>query len=110
MEFLKIFLALQGALILLMSFIGGVCFAKAITSGKGEVAWRVVHSERSIAGIMPLALVPILPLLALPFWRLHCFTWSFSLGTWILIIGIIAAAITGSRGLGNSNLLLGYNC
>lgn len=99
MELLKIALALHGSLILLVGLLGGVFFAKAITSGKGEVAWRVVHSGGCMAGVMLIAFVPVLPLLVLPVWGLHCFVWSFALGTWLLVIGMVIAAAKDSRGL-----------
>ena len=98
-EFLKTLLALQGALILAASLLGGVFYAQAIRKEEREVAWRVVHSGGSMAGVMLLAFVPIIPLLALPTWGLHCFVWSFSLGTWLLVIGMNIAAFTGNRGL-----------
>lgn len=99
MDFLRNFLALQGALILTIGLIGGILFVKAISTGKGEVAWRVVHSGGSMAGIMLLVFVPILPLMALPTWALHAFGWSFSVGTWLLVIGMVVAAISGQRGI-----------
>ena len=48
---------LHGLIILMVGFLAGFPFAKAIKLQNGkEVAWRVVHSGSSVAGIMLIAI------------------------------------------------------
>lgn len=63
-------LVLHGSLVLLAGFIGGFFFARAIRRSEGEVAWRVVHSGASMAGVTLIALAPVAPQLGLPGWAL----------------------------------------
>lgn len=94
-----IYLAIHGVLVLVVSLISGRWFSKAITSGGNEVAWRVVHSGGSMGGIMLIAFASLIPHLVLPMWAVSLFMWSIILGTWLFIIAMIVAAITGDRGL-----------
>lgn len=102
MEWLSQQLVLHGSLVLLTGFLGGMFFARAIKRGKGEVAWRVVHAGASMAGIMLIALAPVIPQLGLPPWAANLIAWSLIIGTEAFVVGMILAAFSGHRGLSRS--------
>ena len=90
---------LNGFIALFVSVIGGYAFAKAIKSSPDrEVAWRVVHSGGSMAGIM-------LMVLGCAWQYIHLGSYEFFLGwlligsTYLLLLAMFLAAITGKRGL-----------
>jgi len=90
---------LNGVIILYASVVGGYAFAKAIkTKPEREVAWRVVHSGGSMAGIMLIALGAVWQYI-----RLGCceqiIVWSLIGSTYLMVIGMFLAAVTGKRGL-----------
>lgn len=99
MEWLSQQLVLHGSLVLLVGFIGGCFFARAIKRGQGEVAWRVVHSGSSMAGVMLIALGPAMPQLALPAWGAQVIAWTLILGVELFVVGMILAAVSCQRGL-----------
>jgi hypothetical protein len=90
---------LHGAIVLTTGVLGGLPFARAIKLQRNEVAWRVVHSGGSMAGVMLLAIPSALPHLALPRWGLALLAWTLIAGTYALVIGMVVAAATGQRGL-----------
>jgi hypothetical protein len=90
---------LSGFVALFVSVIGGYAFAKAIKSTPDrEVAWRVVHSGGSMAGIM-------LMVLGCAWQYIHLGSYEYLIGcllivsTYLLLIAMFIAAITGKRGL-----------
>lgn len=101
-----VYLALNGVLILLVSLISGRWFSRAITTKGNEVAWRVVHSGGSMGGIMLIAFSSLVSLLVLSPWAMVVFVWSSIAGTWLFILAMIAAAVTGERGLTNGGSLI----
>jgi hypothetical protein len=96
-----VYLAINGVSVLLVSLISGRWFSKAITTQGNEVAWRVVHSGGSMGGIMLIAFSSLVSLLVLPHWAMSLFVWSTIIGIWLFILAMIAAAVTGERGLTN---------
>jgi hypothetical protein len=100
MESLPVHLALHGAIVLMVGLLGGLAFSRAIQSGKGEVAWRVVHSGGCMGGVMLLAAAGVLRFVALPPWGLLLFAGLVVGGTYTLVAGMVVAAWTGDRGLG----------
>lgn len=106
MERLVIYLALHGVLVLIVSLVSGRWFSKAITTGGNEVAWRVMHSGGTMGGIMLIAFSSLIPLIALPQWGIGLFVWSIIAGTWFFISAMMAAAITGERGLTGGGSLI----
>jgi len=96
---LKTQLAFHGVLILTICVFAGRFFARAINNQSREVAWRVVHSGGSMGGVMLIAFASVLDLAYLPYAASNAFVWFIVLGTWALVIGMIAAAVTGERGL-----------
>ncbi|MFO0845812.1 MAG: hypothetical protein U0797_26090 [Gemmataceae bacterium] len=91
--------AFHGAVVLLIGLLGGLGFARAIRTGKNEVAWRVVHSGGAVAGVMLLSLAALLPLAALPTWAVALTVWALVGGTYLFVLGMVVAAVTGERGL-----------
>jgi hypothetical protein len=92
-------LVFHGGLLLLIGLLGGFFFARAIKSGVQEVAWRVVHSGSTMAGIMLIALAPVAPKLVLPAWATLAFAWSIIGGSDVFVVAMVIAAFTGGRGL-----------
>jgi hypothetical protein len=106
MEHYVIYLAFHGVLVLLVSLVSGRWFAKAIIIRGNDVAWRVVHSGGSMGGIMLIAFSSLLPIIVLPRWATTLFIWLIILGTWLFIIAMLTAAITGERGLKSGGSLI----
>ena len=52
-----------------------------------------------MGGIMLIAFSSLLPIIVLPHWGVELFVWSIITGTWFFITAMIAAAVTGERGL-----------
>ena len=97
-----IYLALNGVLVLIVSLASGHWFARAIIKQGNEVAWRVVHSSGCMTGIMLIVFSSLIPILVLPQWAMMLFAWSIIFGTWIFLIALIIAAMSGERGLKSS--------
>lgn len=90
---------LHGAIVLWTGLAAGYFHARAIKTGKNEVAWRVVHSGGSMGGTMLLAMAWPLRFVVLPGWGVDAFAWTLLGGTYLLIAGMIIAAVTGERGI-----------
>ncbi len=101
MENIHIHYFLHGLIILLVGLLGGFPFASAIKRNNGkEVAWRVVHSGSSMAGIMLIAIGVVVNYLCIsPL--LNCIIfWGIISSTYLFVIAMVLAAITGERGIG----------
>jgi hypothetical protein len=96
-------LLLHGIIILFIGVVSGYAFSKAIQNHpEKQVAWRVVHSGGSMAGIMLMAFGSVWGKLSLGifgFWLGSGLLFS----TYLLIAGMILAAITSQRGLASSS-------
>jgi hypothetical protein len=101
-------LILHGIIILFIGVVSGYAFSKAIQNQpEKQVAWRVVHSGGSMAGIMLMAFGSVWEKLQLTgisgkvpgFWLGTGLLFS----TYLLIAGMIIAAITGQRGLASTS-------
>lgn len=97
------YLILNGVITLFVSVVGGFAFAKAIKSNpEREVAWRVVHSGGSMAGIM-------LMVFGCSWHYIHLGIFEYSIGwaliasTELMVVGMFLAAITGKRGLSSNS-------
>jgi len=93
-------LVFHGALLVLVGLLAGIPFARAIKTQGREVAWRVVHSGSTMAGILLIALAAVAPKLQLPAWAISTFAWSMIAGSDVFVIAMVIAAVTGARGLG----------
>jgi hypothetical protein len=95
---------LHGLIILMVGLLGGFPFAKAIKEKNGkETAWRVVHSGSSAGGVMLIAIGAIVGRLTLSLLLNSFIAAGIIISTYLFIIGMLIAAITGERGIGNSN-------
>ncbi len=95
-------LAFNGLLVLFMGLVGGYAFSKAIQhTPEREVAWRVVHSGGCMAGVMLLAFAASWHIL-----DFGSFSALFAIGlissTYLFMLAMFVAAITGKRGLRSS--------
>jgi hypothetical protein len=97
-------LILHGIVVLFIGVVSGYAFSKAIQNQpEKQVAWRVVHSGGSMAGIMLMAFGAVwekLQLTAMPGIWLGI---GLLFSTYVLLAGMILAAITGQRGLASSS-------
>ncbi len=90
---------MNGVLTLFVSVVGGFAFAKAIKSNpEREVAWRVVHSGGSMAGIMLMVFGCAWHYISLTRFE-YVVGWSLIVSTQLMFVGMFLAAITGKRGL-----------
>lgn len=93
------YLILNGVLTLFVSVVGGFAFAKAIKSNpQREVAWRVVHSGGSMAGVMLMVFGCAWHYITLGVFE-SAVGWSLIVSTELMVVGMFLAAITGKRGL-----------
>jgi hypothetical protein len=59
-----------------------------------------------MGGILLIAFTSLISLLVLSRWAMSFFVWSIILGTWLFLLGMIVAAITGERGLKSGGSLI----
>jgi uncharacterized membrane protein len=99
------YLILNGVLVLFVSVVGGFAFAKVIKSTpEREVAWRVVHSGGSMAGVMLLAFAGIWQYILLGIYE-QTVAWSLIISTQFMVVGMFLAAISGKRGYVQNRLV-----
>ena len=92
-------LILNGVIVLYASVVGGYAFAKSIkVKPEREVAWRVVHSGGSMAGVMLIAFGAAWNYIHLGSYE-TTIVWSLIASTYLMVLGMFLAAITGKRGL-----------
>ncbi len=93
---------LNGLINLMIGFLAGFPFAKAIKNKTGrEVAWRVVHSGGSAAGVMLIAIGAIINRLEIGETLNKILCAGLIISTYLLVAGMVLAAKTGERGIGN---------
>ena len=94
---------LHGLLILMVGLLAGFPFAKAIRLQNGkEVAWRVVHSGSSVAGIMLIAIGGVIGRLELCRILDILIFLGVAVSTYLFVFGMLLAAIYSERGIGRS--------
>jgi hypothetical protein len=91
--------ALHGSVLLLAGLFGGLFFARAIKAGKGEVAWRVVHSGACAAGVMLLAIAVPAQWVSLAPALKQGMAIGIIAGAYLLCTGMYVAAIANTRGI-----------
>lgn len=91
--------ALHGSIVLMLGFIGGMFFARAISRSRGEVAWRVVHAGACSAGAMLLAIA--VPSQWATLNGVAQFIVGFGLigGVYAFCLGMLLAAVWAERGI-----------
>jgi hypothetical protein len=91
--------ALHGSIALLSGLIGGLFFARAIKTRRGEVAWRVVHAGGCSAGAMLLAIAVPSQWVTLSHVLAIAMGSGLVVGSYILCAGMYVAAIWDVRGI-----------
>ena len=91
--------ALHGSIALLFGLIGGLFFARAIKTGRAEVAWRVVHAGGCSAGAMLLAISVPSQWVALSRTLAIAMGLGLIVGSYLLCAGMYVAAIWDVRGI-----------
>ncbi len=100
MERLAALLALNGTLVLIISFVAGLLLHRAVRLQKEPGPWHLAHAGGSGRGILLLALAPVLRWTALPFLQISMIVWLMLFFVWTSIATMMLAAATGHRGLG----------
>jgi hypothetical protein len=98
-DILTLHFSLHGSIVLLSGLLGGLPFARAIRHSRGEVAWRVVHAGGCMGGTMLLAIGWTVRLVVLPDALKVLLAGAQIVGTYLLVIGMFLAAISGERGI-----------
>jgi hypothetical protein len=93
---------LHGGIILMLSQLAGLAFARAIRNGNSD-RWRMSHAACSAGGILLVAVAPVAPHLAIDK-TLFAIAWIGS--TYALCVGTVVAAISGHRGIASSAPLM----
>lgn len=97
-------LILHGIIILFIGVVSGYAFSKAIQNQpEKQVAWRVVHSGGSMAGIMLMVFGAVWEKLLLSNFFSDWLGGGLISSTYLLVAGMVIAAITGQRGLASSS-------
>ena len=99
MNSLSLQFALHGSIALFLGLLGGIFFARAIRTSRGEVAWRVVHSGACVAGAMLLAIAVPAQWVDLPDSLRVALGVGFIGGAYLLCAGMFIAAIWNTRGI-----------
>ncbi len=99
MQTLAIHLALNGALVLVISMIAGLFLYLAIRGEREQRAWHLLHAGGSGRGVMLLALAALIEYPALPPWLLSAIAWLIIFFVWTSMLAMSIRAIWGERGL-----------
>lgn len=99
MEQLATHLALHGAIVLIVSVVGGFLLYRAIVGSSREPQWHLLHAGGTARGIMLIALAGTLDLLDLGAGLLTVFVWLSIFFVWTSTLAMLIAAVTGDRGL-----------
>lgn len=91
--------ALHGSIALLSGLIGGLFFARAIRTRRGELAWRVVHAGGCSAGAMLLAIAVPSQWVTLSHGLAIALGLGLIVGSYMLCTGMYVAAIWDVRGI-----------
>jgi hypothetical protein len=91
--------ALHGSIALMAGLVGGLFFARAIKSRRGEVAWRVVHAGGCSAGAMLLAIAVPSQWVTLGDAMAIAMGLGLIVGSYLLCLGMYVAAIWDARGV-----------
>lgn len=99
MQTLAIHLALNGALVLVISMIAGLFLYLAIRGEQEQRAWHLLHAGGSGRGVMLLALAAVIPYAELPLWLLSIAAWLIIAFVWTSMAAMAIYAVSGQRGL-----------
>ena len=99
MDHLVIILALNGALVLLLSLIAGMFLYLAILREHEQSAWHLLHAGGTGRGVMLLALAALLEYPDLPRGLLAASAWLILIFVWTSMLAMGIRAVMGARGL-----------
>ena len=100
MDRLAVYLALHGAIVLVVSLVAGLLLHRTIRLGSGGgAAWHLAHAGGSGRGVLLLALAGVLRWVALPGWQLSTLVWLRLFFVWTSVAAMVMAAASGERGL-----------
>ena len=99
MQTLAIHLALNGALVLVISMIAGLFLYLAIRGEREQRAWHLLHAGGSGRGVMLLALAAVIPYAEIPLSLLSVAVWLVIVFVWTSMAAMAIYAISGQRGL-----------
>lgn len=102
MENLATHLALNGAIVIIVSLVGGLFLYRAILKNRKEADWHLLHAGGSVRGVMLIALAATVHLPALPLWQLWIAAWLIIFFVWTSMSAMTLRAITGECGFGFS--------
>src|SRR5262245_14140678 len=94
-------LLFHGAVVLILGLLCGIPFgAAAARALEGAArAWRVAHSGGATLGVMLVAIGATLSRLRLDDLALSTLTWSLVVSGYAFMLGMVLAAVAGTRGL-----------
>jgi len=98
----RTWLALHGAILLVIGMLAGVPYGQAIVDAWGDEAvraWKLAHMEGLTNGLLVLAVAGVGGLLALGPRARRVLVATLLLGAWANTVGGIVAALVGVRGL-----------
>lgn len=102
MNGLAIFLALNGALALLLSMAAGLMLYLSIIGNRSSKDWHLLHAGGTSRGIMLIAIAATIHLPALPEWQSWWVASLITLFVWTSILAMLVRASTGEPGFGFS--------
>ena len=99
MNNLVLILALNGALVLLISLVAGMFLYLAILHQRDQAAWHLLHAGGAGRGVMLLALAALVEYPALSFDLLAAAIGMILFFVWTSMLAMATRAICGDRGL-----------
>jgi hypothetical protein len=102
MEKLAVHLALNGAMVLTASLVGGLLLHRSILGDRHVADWHLFHAGVSARGIMLLALAATIHLAALPEWQARTAAWLVIVFVWTSTLAMLVRTMTGEKGFAYS--------
>lgn len=100
MDRLAVYLALHGAIVLVVSLVAGLLLHRTIRlNASDSAAWHLAHAGGSGRGVLLLALAGVLRWVALPGWQVSTLVWLMLFFVWTSVAAMTIAAASGERGL-----------
>jgi hypothetical protein len=96
---LAMILALNGALVLLVSLVAGMFLYLAILRERDQASWHLLHAGGTGRGVMLLALATLIEYPALSFELLSAAIWMILFFVWTSMLAMATRALSGERGL-----------
>lgn len=100
MNSLSIFLALNGALVLILCMAAGLMLYLSIIGNRSPKDWHLLHAGGTSRGILLMALAATIHLPALPEWQSWWVAGLITLFVWTSVFAMLIRAVTGETGFG----------